>query len=97
MEACWTSWKLDLGLDMEFCHVAQHDAGGYILQAGEELNGVHDAVRECDHNACAGKGETAPQLVRYEGCFSTSLTVVHPGWEGAEKENTDSEKRGRLG
>jgi hypothetical protein len=53
MEACWTSWKLDLRLDepsntpmsMQELHKVAGDVGRYVLETGEKLNRVHNAVR----------------------------------------------------
>jgi hypothetical protein len=67
------------------------------VEGREELNGVHDAVGEGDHNASACEREVAPELVGDEGGFGHGSAVAHPEGEGEHEEDTEGEEGGGEG
>ena len=89
VEAFWTSWKLSAVVSNCSCFSVDL---GYLLKAGEDFEGVHDAPGEHDHDAYRRKGNIFPQAIWDEGRFADALAVVHPHRKCGEEDYTQREQ-----
>lgn len=67
------------------------------VERGENLEGVHDAAGERNHDACRAKRDVFPEPVWDECGAAGAGLEVHPDGEGNDQYEADGEEGGCLG